>query len=192
MDKKVVCYGGIMANYLESINHTVWGAPMLILILGVGLLFSLRTGFAQIRLFPRSIRLFLHKLRPGTGAEGISSFQALCTALAATVGTGNLVGVAGAIAIGGPGSIFWMWVCAILGMMTKYAEATLAVYYRTEEGGDPVGGPMYMIRHGLSERWHFLASVYCFLGMKNYRNTMPDYIRISKKMYSRHIEILFP
>ena len=96
----------------------------------------------------------------------MSSFQALCTALAATVGTGNLAGVAGAIAIGGPGAIFWMWVCGFIGMATKYAEATLAVHCRVrDQRGELVGGPMYMIRRGMGKRWHWLAACYSFFGV---------------------------
>lgn len=154
-----------MAEFLDRINRVVWGAPALVLILGVGLYLSFRTGFVQIRLFPGAVKLFFNTLRPRKKDDGVSSFQALCTALAATVGTGNLVGVAGAIALGGPGSIFWMWVCAALGMVTKFAEATLAVHYRSSPGGEIVGGPMYMIRNGLGKRWQPLASVYCFLGV---------------------------
>ena len=155
-----------MTSILEQLNKIVWGVPALVLILGVGFYLSIRTGFAQIRLFPRALRDFFARL---TGrAEhtgGVSSFQALCTALAATVGTGNLVGVAGAMAIGGPGAVFWMWVCAILGMATKFAEATLAVYFRRREGGEYVGGPMYMIRYGMGKRWQWLAYLYSFFGV---------------------------
>lgn len=155
-----------MTKILESVNGVVWGAPALILILGIGLLISIRTGFAQLRLFPRALRSFFGKLG-GEGESGaVSSFQALCTALAATVGTGNLAGVAGAMAIGGPGAIFWMWVCAFLGMATKYAEATLAVRYRQKNADvEFVGGPMYMIRNGMAKRWHFLAGAYSFFGV---------------------------
>lgn len=144
-----------MTKILESLGRFLWGAPLLVLILGVGLFLSIRTGFVQFRLFPKALAFFWEALRK-KGA----SYQSLCTALAATVGTGNLVGVAGAICLGGPGSIFWMWVCGIFGMATKYAEATLAVRYR-EEGR---GGPMYMIRKGLDQKWQFLAGSYAFLG----------------------------
>lgn len=156
-----------MTEILERINGIVWGAPALALILGVGLYLSVRTGFAQVTLLPAAFRNFFGKLKGGgKGTDGVSPFQALCTALAATVGTGNLAGVAGAIAIGGPGSIFWMWVCAVLGMITKFAEATLAVRYRVKDAnGEYVGGPMYMIREGLGERWSWLASAYCFFGV---------------------------
>jgi AGCS family alanine or glycine:cation symporter len=115
-----------MTKILDFVNSIVWGVPALILILGVGLYLSLRTGFAQITLFPKSIRMFFRRLRRREG-EGTSPFRALCTALAATVGTGNIAGVAGAISLGGPGAIFWMWISGILGMMIKFAEATLAV-----------------------------------------------------------------
>lgn len=156
-----------MLVILEKLNAIVWGVPALIGILGVGIYLTIRTGFAQLRLFPDSLRSFFgsfsKKNRP---CDGVSPFQALCTALAATVGTGNLVGVAGAMAVGGPGAIFWMWVCAILGMVTKFAEATLAVRYRVRDhNGDWVGGPMYMIKRGMEKRWHFLAGIYSFFGV---------------------------
>ena len=156
-----------MVQILEQVNAVVWGIPALAGILGIGLYLSIRTGFAQLRLFPKALRSFWATLRgkQGTG-EGISPFQALCTALAATVGTGNLAGVAGAIAIGGAGAIFWMWVSAILGMMTKFAEATLSVRFRERNSpGEWVGGPMYMIQNGMGKRWKWLASVYCFFGV---------------------------
>lgn len=155
-----------MTVILESVNKAVWGVPALVLILGVGLYISIRTGFAQLRLLPRAVKDFFARLRDGKAEDGaVTSFQALCTALAATVGTGNLVGVAGAIAIGGPGAIFWMWICAVLGMATKYAEATLALRYRVKEKGEYVGGPMYMIRQGMGKRWHWLGAAYCFFGI---------------------------
>ena len=151
-----------MTEILETVNKIVWGAPALVLILGVGLFLSIRLSFVQLILFPRALRLFLQKLRPGkTDGKGTSSFRALCTALAATVGTGNLVGVAGAICLGGPGAVFWMWICAILGMATKFAEVTLAVRYRE---GDK-GGPMYVISRGLGKAWKPLAGIYCIFGV---------------------------
>lgn len=156
-----------MEEFLERLNAIVWGVPALLGILGVGLYLSVRTGFAQLRLFPKALKAFLLTLRDTEEkSEGVSPFQALCTALAATVGTGNLAGVAGAMAIGGPGAIFWMWICAILGMVTKFAEATLSVRYRVkDENGEWVGGPMYMIQQGMGNRWHWLAAVYCFFGV---------------------------
>lgn len=156
-----------MIEFLEKVNQFVWGIPALILIVGVGIYLSIRTGFVQITLFPKAIREFSGRLFQNTsGKDGVTSFQALCTALAATVGTGNIVGVAGAIAIGGPGAIFWMWICGILGMVTKFAEATLAVrYQKKNENGETVGGPMYMIRQGLPKGWHWMAGVYSFFGV---------------------------
>lgn len=156
-----------MTELIEGINNVVWGIPTLILILAVGVFLSFRTGFVQITMLPKSLRLFFSRLRTDRQhADGTSSFRALCTALSATVGTGNLAGVAGAICIGGPGAIFWMWICAFFGMVTKYAEATLAVHYRTKNRrGEIVGGPMYMIRNGLGDRWKWLAACYCFMGV---------------------------
>ncbi len=154
-----------MTKILDEVNQFVWGFPALILILAVGLLLSIRTGWVQFRLFPAAIKSFFapfHKKR----CEGTSPYRALCTALAATVGTGNLAGVAGAIAIGGPGAIFWMWICALLGMATKFAEATLSVRYRiTDSSGAYIGGPMYMVQQGMGKRWQPLAGIYCFFGV---------------------------
>lgn len=152
---------------LEAVNAFVWGAPALVLILGVGLYFTLAAGFPQIRLFPKAMSLFGSQFRRQKQADGtVSPFQALCTALAATVGTGNIAGVAGAIAIGGPGSVFWMWICAFLGMATKFAEASLAVKFRRlNRDGEYVGGPMYMIRYGMGRRWCFLGGMYAFFGV---------------------------
>ena len=154
-----------MHKFLELMNRVVWGAPALVLILGVGIYLTFATGFAQFRLFPRAIRCFFSRFTSHKTDQGASSFRALCTALAATVGTGNLVGVAGAISLGGPGSIFWMWICGLLGMMTKFAEATLAVRYRVANGKEYLAGPRYMIRQGLSPRWHWLASIYSLFGV---------------------------
>ena len=152
---------------LQQIYGWIWGVPALILVISIGLLLSLRTGFAQLRLLPRSCRMFVSRLLGRQSDHGgVSSFQALCTALAATVGTGNLAGVAGAIAIGGPGAVFWMWLCGILGMIIKCAEAALAVHFRQRnEAGEWVGGPMYMIAKGLPGRLRFLAGIYAFFGV---------------------------
>ena len=141
-----------MLRWLENINGFVWGIPALIMILGVGIYLSIQTGFAQFRLFPTALRDFCGRIRDRKKCSGVSSYRALCTALAATVGTGNIAGVAGAIAIGGPGAVFWMWISALLGMCTKFAEVTLAVHYReTNAHGDLVGGPMYYIKNGLKK-----------------------------------------
>lgn len=156
-----------MTAILERINAFVWGVPALLMILGVGVYLTFGTGFAQVRLFPRAISEFFGQFRKSKkSSDGTSAYRALCTALAATVGTGNLAGVAGAIAMGGPGSVFWMWVCAFFGMVTKFAEATLAVRYRQKnEAGEYVGGPMYMIRGTMEKRWQWLAGAYCFFGV---------------------------
>ena len=147
----------------DVINGLVWGVPAMVCIIGVGILLSVRTGFIQFRKFPYAMKATLGKIfkKSEAGQGSITPFQAVCTALAATVGTGNIAGVAGAIAIGGPGAVFWMWVSALLGMCTKFAEVTLAVHFRERnEHGDYVGGPMYYIRNGLSKNWHFLAVLY--------------------------------
>jgi len=155
-----------MLNVLDYLNRFVWGIPALLLIVGVGVYLTLRTGFAQLRLFSAAVRSFLSRFKKQNGEDGASSYRALCTALAATVGTGNIAGVAGAIAIGGPGAIFWMWICALLGMVTKFAEATLAVRYRRRNAnGELVGGPMYMIADGMPSKWKWLAVLYCFFGV---------------------------
>ena len=136
------------------VNNFVWGVPAMILIMGVGLYLTLGTRFVQIRKFGVSMRETIGKLFNKTDAKqgSITPFQAVCTALSATVGTGNIAGVAGAIAIGGPGAVFWMWVSAILGMGTKFAEVTLAVHFRERnKHGDYVGGPMYYIKNGLGK-----------------------------------------
>lgn len=155
-----------MTGIIDGINRLVWGMPALLLILSVGLILSVRTRWAQFRLIPQALRCFFTSFRSRSRQGSVSPYKALCTALAATVGTGNIAGVAGAITIGGPGAIFWMWICAILGMVTKFAEATLAVRYRTRDGNSGyLGGPMYMAKLGMSQRWHFLSYIYCFFGV---------------------------
>ena len=142
---------------LERINAFLWSVPVLGLILGTGIWLTGLTGFVQLRLFPAALRVFWQRLR-----KRDSGFRALCTALAATVGTGNIAGVAGAIAIGGPGAVFWMWVSAFFGMAVKYAESLLAVRFREPDGR---AGPMYIIRNGLHRRLHWLAYLYSALGI---------------------------
>ena len=155
-----------MLHFIEKLNELVWGLPALVMILGVGIYLTVATGFAQFKFFPKALRMFIRPFLRKDSREGRSQYQALCTALAATVGTGNLAGVAGAIALGGPGAVFWMWVCGILGMATKFAEATLAVRYRrVNKVGEQVGGPMYMIQSAMRPRWHWLAGIYCFFGV---------------------------
>ena len=147
------------------IQDVILGLPAAALILGVGLFLTLRLGFPQLVLFPRAVGLFFRRMFAGKRDGGVSSFQALCTALAATVGTGNLVGVAGAICLGGPGAIFWMWVCAFFGMATKYAEAALAVRYRVKTPDGYAGGPMYTMTYGMGQRFRPLAKAYCVFGI---------------------------
>lgn len=161
-----------MLETIQSINRVVnnfvWGAPAMICILGVGLLLTFRTGFLQIRKFPYAIKTTIGRIfRKREASDGsMTPFQAVCTALAATVGTGNIAGIAGAIAIGGPGAVFWMWVSAFLGMCTKFAEVTLAVHFRERNAhGDLVGGPMYYIKNGLSKHWHWLAYAFAAFGV---------------------------
>lgn len=151
----------------DTVNGLVWGVPAMVCIIGVGALLSVRTGFVQFRKFPYAMKATLGKVfkKSEAGKGSITPFQAVCTALAATVGTGNIAGVAGAIAIGGPGAVFWMWISALLGMCTKFAEVTLAVHFRERnEHGDYIGGPMYYIKNGLPKRWHFLAAFYALFG----------------------------
>jgi len=138
----------------------------LLAIIGVGLYVTATTGVPQLIYLPRSLRILATRLA-GKGDRGsTSSYRALCTALAATVGTGNIAGVAGGIALGGPGAVFWMWIFGILGMGIKFAEASLSVRYRVKDNsGEYLGGPMYMIREGLPKRYHWLATVYCFFGV---------------------------
>lgn len=154
-----------MTKFISNLNAIVWGVPALVLILGVGLYLSLSLEFVQLRMFPRALKAFAQKLRPEKGGEGTSSFRCLCTALAATVGTGNLVGVAGAICLSGPGAIFWMWICGILGMVTKFAETTLAVRFRVKTRDGYVGGPMYTMTRGMGARFRPLAVCYCVFGV---------------------------
>lgn len=140
----------------------------MICIIGVGLLLSVRTGFIQIRKFPYAMKVTIGRmLRKKDATDGaMTPFQAVCTALAATVGTGNIAGVAGAIAIGGPGAVFWMWISALLGMCTKFSEVTLAVHFREKNAeGDLVGGPMYYIKNGLNKNWHWLAYLFAAFGV---------------------------
>lgn len=137
----------------------------MLLILGVGLYLTVRLGAPQLVLLPRALGLFLRRLTAPEKESGVSSFQALCTALAATVGTGNLVGVAGAICLGGPGAIFWMWVCGFLGMATKYSEAALALRYRVKTPAGFSGGPMYVMTRGMGERFRPMAKIYCLFGI---------------------------
>ena len=158
----------IIGSINQALNGFIWGVPAMVCILGVGAYLSLRTGFVQIRRFGQAMRCTIGRIfRKREAADGsITPFQAVCTALAATVGTGNIAGVAGAIAIGGPGAVFWMWVSALLGMCTKFTEVTLAVHFRERNtAGDYVGGPMYYIKNGLGKKWLPLAYIYAAFGL---------------------------
>ena len=149
----------------KVLNDFIWGAPAMVCIIGVGLYLSFRTNFLQIRKFAYSMKCTIGRIfeKKEASAGSLTPFQAVCTALAATVGTGNIAGVAGAIAIGGPGAVFWMWISALLGMCTKFAEVTLAVHFRERnDKGDYVGGPMYYIKNGLGKKWMWLAYLYAF------------------------------
>lgn len=154
----------MLLEILNQIDSMVWGPWLLILLLGTGILFTLRLGFIQIAKLPLALRLIFSARNRGDG--DIDSFKALCTALAATVGTGNIVGVATAIKAGGPGALFWMWMAAFFGMATKYAEGCLAVRYReVDSNGEISGGPMYYIEKGLGEKWKPLAILFAVFGV---------------------------
>ena len=158
----------IIETINTAVNNFIWGVPAMVCIFGVGLYLSIRTNFLQIRKFPYAIKTTLGRIfRKRDASDGaITPFQAVCTALAATVGTGNIAGVAGAIAIGGPGAIFWMWVSALFGMCTKFAEVTLAVHYREiNANGELVGGSMYYIKNGLGKKWNWLAYLFAAFGV---------------------------
>ena len=158
----------IIEKINSAVNDFIWGVPAMICIIGVGLVLSFRTRFLQVRKFPYAIKVTIGRMfKKREAADGaMTPFQAVCTALAATVGTGNIAGVAGAIAIGGPGAVFWMWISAILGMCTKFSEVTLAVHFREKnEKGEWVGGPMYYIKNGLKKHWHWLAYLFSIFGV---------------------------
>ena len=173
-------------DILKGIQSVVWGPITLILLVGTGLYFTIRLGFLQITRLPRAIRYIFEKEEGVEGDDGdVSAFASLCTTLAATIGTGSIVGVATALRTGGPGALFWMWVSAFVGMTTKYAEGVLAVKYRTiDENGEIAGGPMYYIQNGMGKRWTWLENFCCFwrydsaYGMRNFP-TGKCYFRIS-------------
>lgn len=149
---------------IGTINGFVWGPWMLVLLVGTGIFLSLRLGFLQFSSLPYALKLAFSPARQDKKSKGdISHFQALMTALAATIGTGNIVGVATAVVLGGPGAVFWMWITAVFGMATKYGEGVLAVKYRvTDEKGEMAGGPMYYIEKGMGQKW--LAYIFAFFG----------------------------
>ena len=157
-----------VASVNDQLNALVWGLPMLLLLVGTGLYLSARAGFVQFRHFGYAMKNTLGRVlhRQEAGAGELTPFQAVSTALAATVGTGNIVGVTGAIILGGPGAVFWMWVSALLGMATKYAEVLLSVRYRRRNAkGEWVGGPMYYMENGLGRRFKWLSVLFCLFGV---------------------------
>ena len=154
-----------MTDLVSGLNSIVWGVPMLVLILGTGLFLMVGLKFMPLRNLGHGFRS-LWQGRKAEGMGDITPFNALMTSLSATVGTGNIAGVATAIALGGPGAVFWMWCTALVGMATKYAEAVCAVEYREkDEAGHYVGGPMYYIKNGLGEKWLWLGTLFSVFGM---------------------------
>nr|WP_306467228.1 sodium:alanine symporter family protein [Limimaricola sp. G21655-S1] len=156
----------MLTAFLSAVNGFVWGPPMLVLILGTGLFLQIRLKLMPIRRVPTGFRMVWAGRKPDADAEGeISPYAALMTALAATVGTGNIAGVATAIALGGPGALFWMWMTALVGMATKYAEVLLSVHFReVDDKGEHVGGPMFAIKNGLGPRWRWLGAAFALFG----------------------------
>ncbi|CCF02215.1 Sodium/glycine symporter GlyP [Streptococcus macedonicus ACA-DC 198] len=153
-----------MYDFLSSLDSLVWGPPLLVLLVGTGIYLSTRLGLLQVFRLPKALKLIFSAEAKGQG--DISSFAALATALAATIGTGNIVGVATAIKLGGPGALFWMWMAAFFGMATKYAEGVLAIKYRTRDAnGDIAGGPMHYIVNGMGKHWKPLAIAFSIFGV---------------------------
>ena len=148
-------------SVLTEIDDILWGVPLIVLLLGTGIYLTLRLNLLQVFRLPLALKLIFKAKNNGEG--DVSSFKALCVALAATVGTGNIVGVATAVKLGGPGAVFWMWVAAFFGMATKYAEGLLAVKYRSvDEKGEIAGGPMFYIKNGMGEKWAPMAAFFAF------------------------------
>lgn len=152
-------------SILGAIDDFVWGVPLIVLILAVGIFLTIRLKGLQITKLPRAVKYIFKNERSGSDGE-VSSFAALCTALSATIGTGNIVGVATAIVAGGPGALFWMWIAALVGTATKYAECLLAVKYRVvAEDGHVIGGPFYYIENGMGKNWKWLGKIFAFFGV---------------------------
>ncbi len=151
-------------QFLEMIDGWVWGVPLIVLILAVGIYLTIRLRVLQIRKLPKALKYMVRNEENGEGE--VTSFGALCTALSATIGTGNIVGVATAVVAGGPGSLFWMWITALFGMSTKFAEGVLAIKYRVlDENGHALGGPFYYIENGMGKKWKWLAKLFAFFGV---------------------------
>lgn len=163
---------------LTTIDDFIWGLPLIIAILAVGLFMTFRLKGLQVTKFPLAVKELFSNERSGEDGE-VSSFAALCTALSATIGTGNIVGVATAMVAGGPGALFWMWIAAIVGTVTKYSECLLAVKYRVvNEDGHILGGPFYYIENGMGHKWKWLAKIFCIFRCRcrsfRYRNLYTD------------------
>lgn len=156
----------LITRLVTQLNNLVWGPPMLVLILGTGLFLMIFLRFMPLLRFGQGlVAVWQGRQKGAEGSGAISPFQALMTCLAATIGTGNIAGVATAIFWGGPGALFWMWCTALVGMATKYSEVVLAVHYRErDKNGEPVGGPMYAIKNGLGPRWAWLATLFALFG----------------------------
>ena len=151
-------------NFLVAVDDKVWGVPLMVLIIAGGVLLTSRLGFLQVRRLPLALKWMFKNEEEGDGE--ISSFAALCTALSATIGTGNIVGVATAVCAGGPGALFWMIVAAFFGMATKFSEGLLAVKYRVvAEDGHSLGGPFYYIEKGMGSKWKWLGKIFAFFGV---------------------------
>ena len=150
-------------NILNVIDGFIWGIPLCVLIIGCGIWLTLRVRCLQVRHLGRALKYMVHNETNGEGE--VTSFGALCTALSATIGTGNIVGVATAIASGGPGALLWMEIAAFFGMATKYSEGLLAIKYRTiDNDGHVLGGPFYYIERGMGKGWKWLAKLFAFFG----------------------------
>ncbi|WP_195267145.1 sodium:alanine symporter family protein [Eubacterium sp. 1001713B170207_170306_E7] len=150
-------------DFLVWVDDKVWGIPLIVLILAVGIYLTCRLHILQIRHLPKALKFMVKNEEGGTGE--VTSFGALCTALSATIGTGNIVGVATALVAGGPGALFWMWIAAFFGMATKYAEGVLAIKYRViEQDGHVLGGPFYYIERGMGVKWRWLGKIFAFFG----------------------------
>ena len=156
---------GVISDFLSTVENYVWGIPLMALILVGGTLLTIRLGLIQVRKLPLALRWMVRNEKGGKGE--VSSFAALCTSLSATIGTGNIVGVATAIALGGPGALFWMLIAAFIGMATKYTEGLLTIKYRTVDPktGHSLGGPFYYIERGMGKNWKWLAKLFAFFGV---------------------------
>ncbi|MCI5900474.1 MAG: alanine:cation symporter family protein, partial [Lachnospiraceae bacterium] len=153
-----------MNSFLTKVDDLVWGVPLIVAILATGIYLTIRLRGLQITKLPKALKYMFQNEDGGHGE--VSSFGALCTALSATIGTGNIVGVATALVAGGPGALFWMWVAALFGMATKYSEGLLAIKYRViEKDGHVLGGPFYYIERGMGKKWSWLAKLFAFFGL---------------------------